>query len=87
LLLVPLLSVPLLKLNVHLTWKLPLGRNPMHHHIFPLVKRGSQSEGILNSPSEDVHRQMPLYAGDYMGAEGLSVGLDFSLTSGGEKWA
>ncbi|GAX73762.1 hypothetical protein CEUSTIGMA_g1213.t1 [Chlamydomonas eustigma] len=83
LLLVPLLSIPLLKLTVHVTWKLPSGRNPMHHHIFPrLTHLGTcLGQDALGTGLAAGGQQLPLYAGDFMRAEGLSVGLDFALSS------
>ena len=89
LLLVPLLSIPLLKLSVHTSWKLPGGRNQLQHHIYPIVNPASSSSSAkTSSPSAPVPGnltgpvQLPLQPAKFVKSTGLVLSLDFNLSSG-----
>ena len=83
LLLVPLMSVPGAKILLHLTWKLPGGRNPLFHHVFPVIPYPERG-GLRgqSDPSHSVPRQQPVDVVGMMKATALAVALDLTFSSG-----
>ena len=92
LVLVPLLSVPMLKLAVHTTWKLPGGRSQLDHHLYPAVAGGEAVAAVVGggataggSGRADGGNQVlqeRIDPASFVRAEGLVLGLDFALSSG-----
>ena len=91
LVLVPLLSVPMLKLAVHTTWKLPGGRSQLDHHLYPAVTRGeavaaagggATAGGSGGADGGNQVLQERIDPASFVRAEGLVLGLDFALSSG-----
>ena len=65
----PFVHAPVASVRIQLGWKLPYGRSPDSHHIFPVVppKDGSQA---------------PVFAGELFKAEGMDVSLEVNFGEG-----
>lgn len=74
LLLLPYFQLPLLSVGLHISPKLPGNRNPLLHHVFP----------VLQAPPPPEAMQTPLDIYSIMKSDALAVAIDIALASGGK---
>lgn len=65
----PFVHAPVASLRMQLGWKLPNGRDPLDHHIFPDIPPENGLQG-------------PVFAGEVFKAEGMDVGLEVKFGEG-----
>ncbi len=79
LLVLPFVHAPVAKLRMKLGWKLPKGRLPQEHHLFPASVHSSSSS---SSGGPTTSLQAPILVAEQYKAEGLDVALEVYFGQG-----